>query len=781
LVNILNQLNTLWRTSAGKILDQENFMSLNQLTGQRESSAMPQRVRDVLGRLKVSVHQNVYEADFEYGAQPLRWEALTQGAGSVTQIPSSGGVRMRVGNAQGDVSLRQSRPYHRYQPGKTMFMATACQLGPATSGNLQRVGFFDDSNGAFFEQGQPTQTNPYGLYIVVRTDIGGQVSETRVGLDSWNGDTTNIRQLDFTRIQMFWLEYAWYGAGVTRFGFWINGEPVIAHQIGWGNYNNTVNGSGPQTTPWARTGNLPVRYEQRNITAITPTTNDMYHYGVSVIVEGQRDEQRGFTYSYGMALGAQTRQINTANTRIPLLSIRGRAMGTNEFGNIYGRYDTGATPNASSTFASSFTGYISGTTLTLTGATPVVSGTIAIGSTLSGVVGIVPYTVITAGSGTTTGSTWTVSPSQTVGSAASPVTFTGAGNYFTYGTAQLPATNTYQGRQVYFPSNGASSVVTPTGQSGAALATTLTVTAGQTAGIFVGAIVTGTGVNPTTNSFTYVTQISGNTITLSQPLNSAVSTNTLTFTTTVGSGAIGRIVYHTTTALYFCDPVFQNSLPVAPTIVTTAVTSTMTAGSAGNGVLGSYTILFASTTGITVGMSVTGVNIAPGSQVTGVVTNTSITVNLPCIGTVTATTATFNTGFIIGLANRGQLLPRRLMMTATAQVLVEIIASTPTNLTSISGANFNALQFIGSPNSFAERDVIGGGSAATPTVSMTGGEVVFAFVLSAGAGLQDIDFSYFFPLYNNIRGSGVDTLTIATSAPASSLISANLICQEAMS
>ena len=753
-------------------------MSLNPITGHHESSAMPQRVRDVLGRLKVSVHQNVYEADFEYGSQPLRWEALTNGAGTVTQVPNQGGVRMRVTNAAGDVSLRQSRPYHRYQPGKTMFMATACQLGAATAGNVQRVGFFDDSNGAFFEQGVATPNNPFGMYCVVRTDVGGAVSETRTGLDSWNGDLQNIRQLDFTRIQMFWLEYAWYGAGVTRFGFWVNGEPVIAHQIGWGNYI-TATGVGNQA-PWARTGNLPVRYEQRNITAITPTTNDMFHYGVSVIVEGQRDEQRGFTYSYGMANGAQTRTINTANIRIPLLSIRGRAMGTNEFGNIYGRYDTGATPNASGTLAATFTGYISGTTLTATW----VSGTIAIGGVLTGAVGLSPYTTITAnlsGVGTSGASTWTVSSSQTVGSAASPVTFTLAGNYLTYSTSQLPAINTYQGRQIYFPGNGNVSTVTPTGQSGAALSTTLTVTAGQTAGIFVGAIVTGTGVNPITNSFTYVSQISGNTITLNQPLNSAVSTNTLTFTSTLGSGSIGRVVYQTLTAVYFCDPVMQNSLPVAPTILTTAVTQTMTAGSGGNGVLGSYTILFTNTTGITVGQSVTGVNIAPGAQVTSVVTNTSITVNLPCVGTVTATTATFNTGYIIGLANRGQLLPRRLMMTATTQVLVEIIASTPINQTTINAPNFNALQYIGSPNSFAERDVTGGGSVTTPTVSTSGGEVVFAFVLSAGAGLQDIDFSYFFPLYNNIRGSGVDTLTVAISAPASSAVSANLICQEAMS
>jgi len=33
----------------------------------------PQRLRDVVGKLKVSQSQNIYDADFEYGVQPLRW------------------------------------------------------------------------------------------------------------------------------------------------------------------------------------------------------------------------------------------------------------------------------------------------------------------------------------------------------------------------------------------------------------------------------------------------------------------------------------------------------------------------------------------------------------------------------------------------------------------------------------------------------------------------------------------------------------------------------------
>jgi hypothetical protein len=95
----------------------------------------------------------------------------------------------------------------------------------------------------------------------------------------------------------------------------------------------------PQNTKaWSRTGNLPVRYEQRNTAA--STTNDMIHFGVSVIVEGTANEQRGFTYAYGSphsatSANAGRRQVvagaGTAGNRIPLVSMRGRTMGTVEY------------------------------------------------------------------------------------------------------------------------------------------------------------------------------------------------------------------------------------------------------------------------------------------------------------------------------------------------------------------------------------------------------------------------------------------------------------------
>jgi hypothetical protein len=284
---------------------------------------LPATLSDVVGRLKVSRHQNIYEADFEYNAQPLRWENLTTGGGTSVHLPGQGGVRMRVPTTSGAAVIRQSRPYHRYQPGKTMFMASAVQLGPAQTNNVQRIGFFDDNNGVFFEDSGPTTTNPAGMHVVVRSDIGGLPVDTRIALPDWNGDKTFIKNLNFDRIQMYFVEYAWYGAGAVRWGVFVEGRPVTLHQIGFGNRVS-------QTVPWARTGNLPVRYEQRN-TGTIAAQNDMIHYGVSVLVEGGVDDQRGFTYAYGPSSGSPRRNVASGASRLPVLSYRGRPMGTVEF------------------------------------------------------------------------------------------------------------------------------------------------------------------------------------------------------------------------------------------------------------------------------------------------------------------------------------------------------------------------------------------------------------------------------------------------------------------
>jgi len=609
---------------------------------------------DNLGRIRTSRHQNIYEADFEYGTQPMRWENFIVGTGaSITHQPGQGGCRMRVSTANNDLCVRQTRPYHRYQPGKTMVMSTAVNLGAAQTNQRQRVGFFDDGNGVFFEQGDPiatattnTQTgsvtsgnniltgltstfgfhygmqvtgnniststptfvthvanstavvlsqaatgtsvantvsfnipaNPYGMFVVVRSDTqsalgtsigvnGGLPTDTRYPVSTWNGDAASIAKIDWSRIQMLWIEYAWYGAGLTRWGVVINGEWVVMHSIGSG---NRAVGTLTQQGPWSRTGNLPVRYEQRNL-GTTAAINDMFHYGVSVVVEGGSDEQRGFTYSYGSNTSSPQKTVNGANTRYPVLSVRPRPMATVE-----------ASGNA--TFNPS--------------------------NSQSNTTALIINTANTS---------WT--------------------------------TNQFVGRHIYLPG------LTSAGVTG---------------------------------------------------------------------GITGRITASNTTAFQFVDVI--TGLAIANT---------------------------------------------PGA----------------------------NQAYQVGLLNRGQLLPKSLFISANAAAVVELISSSPTSpviLTSptwaslantayslntangsaanvqqalISGSNNSGL---GSNYSFAERDVSATG--------MSGGEVVFAFVSpSGGSGLQQIDLSYFFPLYNTVAGGTPDVLTVAVTTPGTTNIGVHIVAQEAMS
>ena len=89
---------------------------------------------------------------------------------------------------------------------------------------------------------------------------------TRFVQSAWNidrcdGTGASLYNLDLTRMQMFYADYTWYGAGAIRFGFKnTRGEVIYCHRIP----NNNVN-----TEAYMRTGNLPARYETNTLSAYT--------------------------------------------------------------------------------------------------------------------------------------------------------------------------------------------------------------------------------------------------------------------------------------------------------------------------------------------------------------------------------------------------------------------------------------------------------------------------------------------------------------------------------
>jgi len=96
--------------------------------------------------------------------------------------------------------------------------------------------------------------------------------ETRTVQSSWNidkmdGTGASQYNLDLTRMQMYYIDYTWYGAGAIRFGFKnARGEVVYCHRIP----NNNLN-----TEAYMRSGNLVARYETNSLAPITYLTSTL--------------------------------------------------------------------------------------------------------------------------------------------------------------------------------------------------------------------------------------------------------------------------------------------------------------------------------------------------------------------------------------------------------------------------------------------------------------------------------------------------------------------------
>ena len=95
-------------------------------------------------------------------------------------------------------------------------------------------------------------------------------------LDRCDGTGKSGYNLDPTKMQMFYMDYSWYGAGFVRWGFRaLNGDIIYAHKIP----NNNQN-----TEAYMRSGNLPARYEVNTIPPSTVTTKSFSNSDTTLFV-----------------------------------------------------------------------------------------------------------------------------------------------------------------------------------------------------------------------------------------------------------------------------------------------------------------------------------------------------------------------------------------------------------------------------------------------------------------------------------------------------------------
>ena len=103
-------------------------------------------------------------------------------------------------------------------------------------------------------------TVPITNAIISKT-IDTKIPQSQWNLDKLDGTGPSGMTLDLSKMQMFYMDYSWYGAGFIRWGMrGGNGDIVYCHKL----INNNVN-----YEAYMRSGNLPARYETTTIPRVT--------------------------------------------------------------------------------------------------------------------------------------------------------------------------------------------------------------------------------------------------------------------------------------------------------------------------------------------------------------------------------------------------------------------------------------------------------------------------------------------------------------------------------
>jgi len=267
--------------------------------------SLPPTYLDAFGRQRVSQPYTLFDSQNRYAADN-QFDVSTTGTGTTSFLSNEAAVKMEVTGAGVGSVLRQSYRSFPYQPGKGLLVLATFVMDSSQSLNLtQRVGYYNDQNGVFFQRVDGTYS------FVLRSYVTGSVSDARtVNQNDWNGDKLDGTgasgyTLDPSKAQILWMDFEWLGVGSVRCGFIINGEYIVCH---------TFNNANEITNVYMTTAILPVRYEISTSSALAAS---MKAICCSVVSEG------GFEQTSIDHVARRTTVLGTIGTTfLPLVSIR---------------------------------------------------------------------------------------------------------------------------------------------------------------------------------------------------------------------------------------------------------------------------------------------------------------------------------------------------------------------------------------------------------------------------------------------------------------------------
>jgi hypothetical protein len=110
----------------------------------------------------------------------------------------------------------------------------------------------------------PAYRGATAQHVIASKTVDTIIPQSQFNLDTIDGTGPSGYNIDLSKMQMFYIDYSWYGAGFVRWGLrGIQGDVFYVHKM----ENNNIN-----QEAYMRSGNLPARYESSATPPITATT-----------------------------------------------------------------------------------------------------------------------------------------------------------------------------------------------------------------------------------------------------------------------------------------------------------------------------------------------------------------------------------------------------------------------------------------------------------------------------------------------------------------------------
>jgi len=304
----------LWiddRTAKIKMSDGTNVILVGEDGTTVVTTELSRSQLDAFGRPIASSPFTVFDSKqiFNEGSAALSLyydDAEVSGGGtSSTYVPAESSTRLATTLNTAGRRTRQTYRRFNYQPGKAQQAILTANLSGGVANNDKRLGYFDDNDGVFFE------LNGSGMSVNIRNSG----VDTSIAEAAWTyeGELFSTRgyTMDYTKTQIFLIDFEWLGVGTVRFGFQIDGVPVWVHEQHHANIETTV---------YMRSPNLPIRYEIENDGTGAAASMDSI---CSTVISFGGQQVTGQTI--GFSRGNTTFATQADNDIYPLMSFRLRS------------------------------------------------------------------------------------------------------------------------------------------------------------------------------------------------------------------------------------------------------------------------------------------------------------------------------------------------------------------------------------------------------------------------------------------------------------------------